>query len=189
MGGDEGPIEIDKHTESLQVVLSYRREIMTPVLRVCEVLDCVRRYSHISQDIVLRHRFLLFVLGQNFGREVRGVTVAFQLKFQFLCCSTNGHSCAVESKREQNVKSSDLFVPGVELAFRQTEGMPQVQLPVHVGIRECFKVFRGVRVGGHFEKVFPPPDELRPVLELYQLVPACGGLLVFHDFNTKLLLK
>lgn len=73
----------------------------------------------------------------------------------------------MEAEREQDIKPYSLLVSGIKLAFGQTEGMTQVQLSIHVWIREGLKVLWFSGVGSGFEHIFSSPDVLGSVLCFY----------------------
>lgn len=61
------------------------------------------------------------------------------------------------AKGEKHIKTTNAFVPSIEVAFGHGKGMSQMEQSVHVGIRKSLKEL-GLLIGFSFEILIPVPD-------------------------------
>jgi len=113
--GDEGAVPISSDAEIDEVLLSFGWEVAKPVQRVLERGDLSIGDFQLLENLVLGHRVFLIRLLIGEG-TVENACVEFSVKSSG--GGRNGHSCAMESEREERVFADLTLEANLEFSFR-----------------------------------------------------------------------
>lgn len=155
---------------------THRWEVSNPMSWIFEFFDIFLWNVHHSQQVVLEFDWL------NILWEFWRISVFLQLIIQLDGCSTNRHTCTMETEGEQYIVPIESFIPGVEIALGHGKCVSQVEQTIHICVWEGLEEF-GFLVGFYGEILVSFPDVSCSLFETDQFISSDGtGLfLLFHD--------
>jgi hypothetical protein len=116
--GDEGAAPVHKHTEFLQILLSLGWEELEPVFGVLELRDLLISDADLLQNFELSKGLSLLSLGLAW----------LNLTAKAASSCVDGHTCAMEGKREKHILAQLFLVADLEFAFRHRISMSYIIL-------------------------------------------------------------